>query len=190
MASVIAAQPKSELCLLVEQSTRQKISDCYQCGKCSAGCPTFYAMDFGPRRIMRALQLGLDQEVLNSSSIWLCVSCMVCSARCPRQIDVESVMESLRQIAVARGIKPADRDVELFHRIFLGFVRRQGRIYELGLAGFYNLLSGHLLNNISLVPGMLSKGKLSIMPQKTRGASEVKAVFARVAEAENNSRKT
>ena len=134
-------------------------------------------MDLGPRQIMRSIQLGLKEEVLASTTIWLCVFCETCSARCPAKIDIARVMESLRCLACAEGIKPAEKDIALFHRVFLGVMHRFGRAHEVGLAASYNLLSGKPFANMSLVPGMLSRGTLSFVPPRVKGAAEFKRIF-------------
>jgi len=176
----VAPSPRSELRTFVEEHSGQNVFDCYQCGKCSAGCPADYVMDLGPRQIMRAIQLGLKEEVLASSTIWLCVSCQTCSARCPAKIDIARVMESLRWLAAAEKSKPAEKDIEVFHRVFLGVAKRFGRAHELGLAATYNLRSKHPFANIKLVPGMWSRGKISVLPPRVKGASEVRKLFDKV----------
>jgi len=180
IASVITPSPLSELRTFVENQSGQNILECYQCGKCSAGCPTAYAMDLTPRQLMRGIQLGLKDEVLGSTTIWLCLSCQTCSARCPRQIDIARVLETLRQLAIAEKRNPTEKDVLLFHRIFLGLIQRYGRAHELSLGVLYNLRSRHLLANAALLLKMLTKGKLSILPPKVKGAAEVKRLFAKV----------
>jgi heterodisulfide reductase subunit C2 len=137
-------------------------------------------MDMGPRQIMRAIQLGLREEALGSSTIWLCISCETCSARCPAKIDIARVMESLRWLAAAEKSKPAVRDIEVFHRVFLGVTKHFGRVHELGLAATYNLLSKHPFANIDLVPRMWSRGKISVLPPIFKDASEVKKLFEKV----------
>jgi len=180
IASVITPSPLSELRTFVEKQSGQNVLECYQCGKCSAGCPTAYAMDLTPRQLMRGIQLGLKDEVLGSTTIWLCLSCQTCSVRCPRQIDIARVLESVRQLAIAEKSKTAEKDVLLFHRIFLGLVQRFGRAHELSLGVLYNLLSRHLLANAALLANMRTKGKLAILPPRVKGASEVKRLFAKV----------
>ncbi|MFH1486531.1 MAG: 4Fe-4S dicluster domain-containing protein [Chloroflexota bacterium] len=172
--------PKSDFLEYVNRRSGQKVMRCYQCGKCTAGCPAAYVMDLSPRQVMRAIQLGQRDAVLRSSTIWVCLFCQTCSARCPLEIDIARVMETLRLLAVAEGIKPAQKDVEIFHRLFLEVIRRTGRVYEAGLAGAYNLVSGHLFANVDLLPGMLSKGKLSIIPSLAKGRKELQDIFARV----------
>ena len=168
----------------MESQSGQQVLRCYQCGKCTAGCPAAYTVDLGPRQIMRAIQLGLKDEVLSSSMIWLCLSCHTCSARCPREIDIARVMESLRWLAVAEKSKAAEKDVQLFHRIFLWLVQHQGRIHELELGALYNLLGRHPFANLAMLPAMFAKGKLSILPPRVKGAAEVRRLFAKVKEAE------
>ncbi|MBE0415831.1 MAG: 4Fe-4S dicluster domain-containing protein [Dehalococcoidia bacterium] len=178
--SPITPLPSSEFRLFVERRSGQHILRCYQCGKCTAGCPAAYTMDIGPRRIMRAIQLGMKDEVLESSTIWLCLFCQTCYARCPREIDIPRVMESLRLLAATSGKRAAEKDIRLFHRIFLSLVQRWGRVHELTLGALYNLLSGHPLANATLLPRMLTRGKLSLLPPRVKWASEVKKVFDKV----------
>jgi heterodisulfide reductase subunit C len=82
----------------------QNILACYQCGLCSAGCPASGAMDVAPNRIIRLVQLGLEGEIANSGTIWLCASCLTCSIRCPRGIDLARVMEALRLMSLRKNI--------------------------------------------------------------------------------------
>ena len=81
----------------------EDINICYQCGECSGGCPESAAMDLLPNQIMHKIQLG-DDSVLKSNTFWICSSCLVCSARCPKGIDIAKVMESLREISLRKKI--------------------------------------------------------------------------------------
>ena len=77
----------------VEALSGQKILECYQCGKCTAGCPTAFAMDYPPNQILRAIQLGMRDTVLSSKAIWLCASCETCGTRCPQDVDFPRIFE-------------------------------------------------------------------------------------------------
>lgn len=168
----------------VDRESGQRIMDCYQCGKCTAGCPAAASVDLTPRQVLRGIQLGLADEVLDSSMIWLCISCQTCTARCPCEIDIAKVMEALRLMAT-RENRAKERDVALFHRLFLRSVEAGGRLWELGLGGFYNLTSGHPLANVGLLPALLARGKLELLPHRTKGAQEVKRIFQRAARLED-----
>ncbi len=75
------------------------IQICYQCGECSGGCPEASVMDLLPNQVIHKIQLG-DESVLEANTFWICSSCLVCSARCPKGIDIAKVMEALREISL------------------------------------------------------------------------------------------
>ncbi len=74
----------------------QNVYDCYQCGKCTSGCPSADEMDIVPSQTMKFLQLGEVDKVMESNTPWVCLACLICSVRCPKNIDIAAVMEALR----------------------------------------------------------------------------------------------
>lgn len=86
----------------VEELSGQKLLVCYQCGKCSAGCPAVSQMDILPNQVIRFAQLGLKEELLESKSIWVCASCYTCNVRCPKGIKIAEVMEAVRQVLLRK----------------------------------------------------------------------------------------
>jgi heterodisulfide reductase subunit C2 len=82
----------------VQRLADQNLLACYQCGKCSAGCPLAAYMDILPAQMIRLAQLGMEQELLDSEAIWLCVSCMTCNTRCPKGVRIAELIESMRQV--------------------------------------------------------------------------------------------
>jgi heterodisulfide reductase subunit C len=175
---MIRPQRDSEFRNFVEAHIRQNVSACYQCGKCTAGCPVAYTMDLTPRRIMRALQLGIDDEIQKSSAMWICLSCLICSARCPREINITGVMEALRLATSSRKPVRSQKKFRLFHELFITSFQFSGRAYELGLGMAYNLLSGQFLNMASIIPGLLRRGKIAFLPHVNQGA-ELQNIFRR-----------
>ena len=95
---------QSDFVKKVEEISGQSLLSCNQCGKCSAGCPMCFAMDLLPNQIIRLAQLGLEEDIAKSKTVWVCASCLTCSIRCPRGVDVGSVMEALRLITLRRNI--------------------------------------------------------------------------------------
>ena len=101
----------------VEELSGQNLLVCYQCGKCSAGCPAVHEMDILPNQIIRFAQMGLKEELLESNAIWVCASCMTCNVRCPKGINIAEVIEALRQILLRQRkdhvnveeLKPSER---------------------------------------------------------------------------------
>jgi heterodisulfide reductase subunit C len=95
---------QSDFVRKVEQISGQHLTSCNQCGKCSAGCPMTFSMDLLPNQIIRLAQLGIEEDISTSKTIWLCTSCLTCSVRCPRGVDLASVMEALRLITLRKNI--------------------------------------------------------------------------------------
>ncbi len=89
------AQKQAFIDKFVEISGEQ-VMDCYQCGKCSAGCPCAENMSMIPHKVIRKLQLGLLDEALHEQAMWKCVSCMACASRCPRSVSLCNILEALR----------------------------------------------------------------------------------------------
>jgi heterodisulfide reductase subunit D len=78
---------------------------CYHCHKCTAGCPTAYAMEYGPDRILRLIQFGQMERILASRDPWLCLECEMCGAHCPNEIDIGEVMIALKETAGEMGYR-------------------------------------------------------------------------------------
>lgn len=99
----------------VEDISGQNVLACYQCGKCSAGCPMVSLMDLLPNQIIRLVQLGQVGDVLNSKTIWLCASCFSCTSRCPKGVDLAKVMEALRLLLLRKStnyVEPSELDID------------------------------------------------------------------------------
>ena len=162
----------------LEKDCGEKVRNCYQCGKCSAGCPISFQMDYLPNQIIRMVQLGMEEQVLSSSTIWLCASCFTCTVRCPREIDVAEIMDYLRRCAYKKRIIPLEEtEIPLFNKIFLRNIELFGRLYEMGLIGMFNILSGEFFKDMSVAPRMFLKRKISIFPQRIKNLKEVRDIF-------------
>jgi len=99
----------------IEDISGQKVLACYQCGKCSAGCPMVSKMDLLPNQIIRLIQLGQINDVINSKTIWLCASCFTCTARCPKGVDLAKLMEALRLLLLRKStnyVEPSEIDIK------------------------------------------------------------------------------
>ncbi|MBE3587906.1 MAG: 4Fe-4S dicluster domain-containing protein [Thermoanaerobacteraceae bacterium] len=102
MAMELSSKVNRELVEQIKEISGQNANLCMQCGTCSAGCTGRENMDFLPRQVMRAIQLG-NAGMLDYKSIWVCSTCLICTARCPRGIDIARLMEALRVINLRRG---------------------------------------------------------------------------------------
>ena len=181
--------PNSSFLGEVEEFGGERISLCYQCKKCSSGCPVTFAMDYLPHVILRMVQLGLKDRVLSSTTIWVCASCETCTTRCPNEIDIAGVMDTLRRMALAQAspVSPAVRDVPKFHLAFLESIKAGGRVHEVSMLARYMLKSNwwaklksrELLKEARLGWEMFRHGKLKLLPHRIRQRSEIKELFRR-----------
>ena len=160
--------------------SRVEAVKCYQCGKCTAGCPAAEFMDIMPNQVMRLVQQGLVEEALNSKAIWICATCETCSCRCPRNVDITHVMETLRIMAKHKGII-TEKDIDKFHNVFLQSVKNHGRVYEVGLIVGRNLTTGKLFRDVEYGVPYLAKRKVHLLPESVKAKDEVQKIFERAA---------
>ncbi|NTU96708.1 MAG: 4Fe-4S dicluster domain-containing protein [Chlorobiaceae bacterium] len=161
----------------LEESTGNNYHCCYQCGKCTAGCPAGAFMDNPPARIMRLVQAGAIEEAMRSDSLWYCVGCQTCTARCPQNMDIAGTMDTLRSIAIEKDIVSEDRSKKLvaaFHTSFLNNVRKYGRLQELSLVNSYKLRTKTFMQDAGSGVKMIMQGKINPM-HNIGGKASVKA---------------
>lgn len=77
---------------------------CFQCGTCTASCPSGRMTSFRTRKLIRQAQLGLKEEVLKSPDLWMCTTCYSCMERCPRDVQIVDIISVLRNMAIREGV--------------------------------------------------------------------------------------
>lgn len=171
----------------MESLAHTRLADCYQCGKCTAGCPVSGQMDVPPNQLIRFLQLGQAVKAMSAESIWQCVSCQTCTARCPKQVDCAATLDALRQVSLARGVaSPARERVILFQRAFLDNIRRNGRINEVELIAEFKQRAFLRDRNVSLLmadaglaPKLFTRRKFHLRGEKVKDRALIRNIFAR-----------
>jgi len=154
------------------------VQACYQCGRCSSGCPIGDFFDLKVMEVVRLAAYGQEDQLLQSHAIWLCAACETCATRCPNEIEIAGLMDVLRELALRKGISPAEPRIPVFHRSFLGSVNRWGKAYEIGMIANYKMKTGDLMGDMRLGMNMFLKGKLKLMPHSIEGKSEIKEIFS------------
>ncbi|MBW8014892.1 MAG: heterodisulfide reductase subunit C [Planctomycetes bacterium] len=148
----------------IQKHCGENVNLCYQCRKCAAGCPNRQFMDFTPTELMRYVQLGMFDEALKKNTAWFCVSCQTCTARCPQDIDIARVIDAIRMIADERRLVADAGNVRVLNRLWMIMLRFMGRMYEVGLVGTFNMVTGKPFNDMALGKKMILKGKLKFIP--------------------------
>ena len=108
----------------------EALRDCIQCGTCSGACPMSVHMDLTPRRVIALTRAGLERDVLQSATPWLCASCYECQVRCPRDIKVTDVMYALKRRAIEKGLYPKRFPIPVLAKAFYHMVATHGRNSE------------------------------------------------------------
>ncbi|RKY21782.1 MAG: hypothetical protein DRP90_01815 [Planctomycetota bacterium] len=166
-----------------------KIKACQQCGACSASCPSSYAMEYSPREIIAALRAGVLNRVFESSTVWLCASCYLCTVRCPAGIPFTDVMYELKAMGIEKGLYKKDQHNIKMARTFTRTVEKYGRNAEVEMILKYYLTTNplKLLGQTSLALKLLMKGRLDLFPHRIKGLAELKKMVAAVEGGSNGS---
>ena len=77
-------------------------SKCMKCGKCSASCPAYDEMEYHPHQFVYMVENGDIEALLNSESIYRCLTCFACVERCPRSVEPAKLVEAVRLAAVRK----------------------------------------------------------------------------------------
>jgi len=149
-----------------------KIYNCYQCGKCTSSCPLSDVFEYKPNQIIRLVQSGNIDAIINSNSIFLCLSCAICSSRCPQDVHIATIMNYIRNEAWQSG-RFKIKSIKRFYKTFLRIVGITGRSYEPGLLMTLNFLSGRLFNDMDLAPGILIKRKIRLLPEFVKKRKQI-----------------
>jgi heterodisulfide reductase subunit C2 len=161
----------------VQEKADVNVSACYQCKKCSIGCPVADQTESSPSEIIRRLQMGAGDELLQADLIWTCLSCETCYARCPNEINFSAVIDALKSLAVEKGVAGPEGDAPLFNRLFLDTVKSYGRAYDLQAIAMHKLQTGNLKQDMDKFPAMLRKRKMAILPPSGADKGKVKRIF-------------
>ncbi len=158
------------------QYIEPKIYNCYQCGKCTSSCPLSDVFEYKPNQIIRLIQSGNIDAIVNSNSIFLCLSCSICSNRCPQDIHIATTINFIRNEAW-KSKRFKIKSIARFYREFLRIVGITGRIFEPGLLLRLNLLNGRFFNDMDLVLGILKKRKIRLLPEFVKKRKNISKII-------------
>ena len=161
----------------------ERIRHCLQCGLCSGKCPLSLYMDYTPRRLMHLSREGFKEEVLGSTSIWLCTACYACMVECPKKINVTHLLYALKERAIEEGRYPRRFAIPVMARQFSRMVRGRGRITEswLVLQVFMRTAIWRLLGMSRLGLKLLRAGRLPLRRETIQRRAEIATMLDSVA---------
>ena len=174
--TVCTPDPNAEFLLELREAGAD-VAACYQCGRCSAGCPAAEYFDFKPMQAVRMCCYGQEEKLLASRTIWVCAACETCTTRCPNGIDIARLMDVLRSRAIAAKQGSQEPKVLAFHKAFLNSIRSHGRVFEIGMIASYKVRSGDFFTDMGLGLQMFKRNKLKFFPVRIKGTREVKDLF-------------
>jgi heterodisulfide reductase subunit B len=162
-----------ELAARIREELGENVYLCYQCVKCTSGCPVAEYFDWQPNQIMRAIQLGQEDIALQSKTPWLCASCLTCTTRCPQGLNITAIMEFLTREILRQGYKPQVPETNQFNRAFMREVNLWGRSYEPGLMAELIMQKPRtVVDDFQLYLKFFQKGKVGFIPHAAKMPSK------------------
>lgn len=175
--TAVPAEINRSLASEVMERSGTNLCRCYHCGSCANGCPFVQAMDYPPNMVLRLIQYGMREEALKCKTIWVCVGCHTCSSQCPMDINIASIMEVLRYMAVAEGVAIAKPEILDFHEEVLRSLERYGRAHKLGIMWRYKVQTRRWFRDLDIGLKMLARRKLDLRPSRVQAREEIAQLF-------------
>lgn len=144
---------------------------CFECWKCTSGCPLAEAMDLTPTQVVHSIRVGDRGAVLESATIWICASCETCTTRCPQGIEVARFMDVARTIVRQSGMRAAVPEIRAFYDSILQSIRMFGRLYEVGMMAALKLKTSEFTKDMDVAVVMVRKGKIKLVPHVSHAAT-------------------
>jgi heterodisulfide reductase subunit C len=181
----------------VENRSHQKITSCYQCRRCAAGCPVAEETGYvTPDRLIRMILLGDRDKALSNPLVWKCVSCFTCGTRCPNEIQTARIVDTLKKMAKEEHRPALAPKVSAFHDSFCASAKHMGRVNEMEFMGMYELkntlrdllgfkfksLYDEMLAQGKLGLAMTGKGRMHFGLQKIKDRKELKRLYKKAKE--------
>ena len=190
------AEPNPFLDEVCSMPGGESVRWCIQCGMCSASCPNVNQMDYSPRKIIALIRAGRRYDVLTSNTMWICASCYLCTARCPKEVKITELMHGLERLTARHRLRNGETHTPAMYRVFVDSIKSNGRVHEIGMMiKFYlsTLLTksylqavltrkANPLDTIWMLPlalKLLLHGRMSIKPTKIKGSQQLKTIVER-----------
>jgi len=162
----------------------ENICACIQCGICTGSCPVAGEMEYPPRKIIALIRIGMRNEVLSSSSMWHCLSCYMCTVRCPRGVKPTELAHALECLSNQYGFSIKGTRTPAMYRSFVSSIKGNGRVHEFGMMFRFYLLTNPLAAVKMLPVGLklfLHK-RMPLIPKKVKGKQDLSKIIQKFSE--------
>ena len=162
----------------------EHILSCIQCGTCTGTCPMAAHMEYPLRKTIAMIRAGMRDEVLSSSSMWFCLSCYLCTCRCPRGVKPTELAHALDSLATRHGFRIGGTRTPTMYRSFVESIKGNGRVHEFGMMFRFYLLTNPLAALKMLPVGLklFLHRRLSLLPKRTKGRTDLAGIIQRFRE--------
>jgi heterodisulfide reductase subunit C len=166
----------------------EHILACIQCGTCTGSCPMASVMEYPPRKIIAMIRAGMREEVLSSNSMWFCLSCYMCTARCPRGVKPTEIAHALESLANQQGFRIGGTSTPSLYRSFVGSIKDNGRVHEFGMMLKYYLLTNPLaaLKMWKMGLQLFRHRRMPLMPTRIKGRKDLSQIIQKFKEIRGN----
>lgn len=162
----------------------ENIRACIQCGICTGSCPVANEMEYPPREIIAMIRAGMRDEVLSSNSMWYCLSCYMCTVRCPRGVKPTELAHALESMANQQGFRVKRTRTPVMYHSFVKSIKGNGRVHEFGMMFRYYLMTNPLAALKMLPVGLklFLRKRMPLMPKRVKGKEDLSKLRQKLAE--------
>ncbi|MDD5126805.1 MAG: 4Fe-4S dicluster domain-containing protein [Dehalococcoidales bacterium] len=162
----------------------ENVLACIQCGMCSGSCPMANQMEYAPRQLIAMIRADLKDEVLSSNSMWYCLSCYLCTARCPKGVKPTDLAHALESLATQQGYRTRGNNNPEMYRAFVGSIKSNGRVHEFGMMMKYYLSTNPFaaLKVAAVGLQMFIHSRLPLKATKVKNRGDIPAIIKKFKE--------
>ena len=102
--------------LVADTRWQADLNYCMSCGKCLSVCPLHGYSEWDPRKVVRLVLLGLEEEVIHSDFIYQCTVCERCSFVCPMGVKVGNIITRARSMRSRDQVPGGSQKTADLHR--------------------------------------------------------------------------
>ena len=153
---------------------------CIQCGTCAGSCLNANQMQYSPRKVIAMVRANMKDEVLRSNSMWYCLSCYLCSARCPRNIRIADMMYVLKQLATREGYTWKRGRTSNMAKSIVESINKYGRVFEFEMVIRYFMRTRpwRLIGMAPMGFKLVRKGRMPFRPHNIEGKPQLRKIVA------------